>query len=77
MAELKISSILDRPVGQDNWPHLEQMMYQHLYCSKLLNEFIAQRAKNREYLEAQRAKEKVIECQDEIRKRNRFEISER
>jgi hypothetical protein len=43
--------------------------------SKALNEFIAQKARNREYLEAQRGKEKVIEAQDEIRKRKKFEIS--
>lgn len=45
----------------------------HVFISlwrKMLNDYITHCIKNREYIEAQKAKDKITEAQQEIRKRN-------
>jgi hypothetical protein len=46
----------------------------HFPFSKSLNEYINYCIKNREYIEAQKAKDKIYEAQQEIRKRNISDI---
>lgn len=56
MSEIKKTSILDAPLTQQHWPQLESIMYLLKKYSKALNDHINGCVKNREYIEAQRAK---------------------
>ena len=47
ISELKLSSILEKPLNSQHWPNLENIMYHSSYPRKILNDYINQCIKNR------------------------------